>query len=70
MQKKEETPGVTGKFGLGVRNESLRDFASKTGVVSGEWLWGNGVIGKRRKRRGQERCRMKDQWREGKEEPE
>lgn len=48
----------------------MRDFASKTGVVSGEWLWGNGVIGKRRKRRGQERCRMKDQWREGKEEPE
>ena len=48
----------------------MRDFASKTGAVSGEWLWGNGAIGKRRKRRGQKRCRKKDQWREGKEEPE
>lgn len=49
---------------------ALRDFESKTGVISGEWLWGSGVIGKRWKKRGQERCRMRDQQREGKEEPE
>lgn len=48
----------------------MRDFESKTGVISGEWLWGSGVIGKRWKKRGQERCRMRDQQREGKEEPE
>ena len=36
----QETPGVTGKFGLGVQNEAgqrLIEFRQGTGVISQKW---------------------------------